>query len=158
MMADVPGVFVWHELMTSDMPAAEKFYTKVIGWKAAPFPESPTPYTLFMSGEAPGGGLMTLPEEAAKMGAPPNWLAYLSTLDLDKTIEQAKALGASVIAPPISMPGVGRFAVLRDPQGAVLAIHKGEQQMQEETDPQPLTFSWHELATTDPDAAWTFYS
>ncbi len=152
------GRFVWHELMTSDTGAAESFYTKVIGWDAAPFPESPTPYTVFTAEQAPVAGQMKLPEEAAQMGAPPHWLGYIHTPDVDATAAKAADLGATTLMAPVSMPGVGRFAVLQDPQGAVFALHKGETDIEPETDPAPRNFSWHELATSDPDAAWNFYS
>ncbi|MGH7470312.1 MAG: VOC family protein [Longimicrobiales bacterium] len=152
------GRFVWHELMTSDTGAAENFYTRVVGWDTAPFENSPTPYTLYMAGEAPIAGLMQLPEQAAQMGAPPHWLAYIHSPDVDATAKQAEDLGATTLMEPTSVPGVGRFAILQDPQGATFALHQGETEIEPEGDPAPKSFSWHELATSDPDAAWDFYS
>ena len=29
--------FIWYELMTSDLPAAEKFYKAVVGWTTEDF-------------------------------------------------------------------------------------------------------------------------
>ena len=34
---------VWYELMTTDMKAAEKFYSTVVGWNTAPFKEAGKP-------------------------------------------------------------------------------------------------------------------
>ena len=82
------GRFVWHELMTSDPSAAEPFYKQVVGWDTTPFEQSPTPYTMWMAGEQPVGGLMHIPDEAKEMGAPPNWLAYLAVSDVDQTVDK----------------------------------------------------------------------
>jgi predicted enzyme related to lactoylglutathione lyase len=101
---------------------------------------------------------MKLPDEAAQQGAPPHWLAYISAPDVDATAKHAQELGATTLMEPTSVPGVGRFAILKDPQGAVFALHKGEAEAEPEGDPTPKSFSWHELATSDPDAAWDFYS
>ena len=57
------------------------------------------------------------------------------------------------------MQGAGRYAVLKDPQGAVFAIIDPENARPEAAGTPPLgTFSWHELATTDNEAAFAFYS
>jgi predicted enzyme related to lactoylglutathione lyase len=111
-----------------------------------------------MAEQGPVAGLMNLPDEAAKMGAPPHWLAYIYSPDVDATVARAKELGATELVEPTSMEGVGRFAVLQDPQGAVFAVHRGEAAIEPEQDPAPRGFSWHELATTDPEQAWGFYS
>ena len=72
------GRFVWHELLTTDPVSAQDFYTQVIGWGTQKFEGSPAgDYTMWMAGEAPIGGVMKLPADAAAMGAPPNWLAYV---------------------------------------------------------------------------------
>jgi predicted enzyme related to lactoylglutathione lyase len=56
------------------------------------------------------------------------------------------------------MTGIGKFAVLSDPQGAVFAILQAERQpTRREAPPRPGEFSWHELMTTDREAAWDFY-
>ena len=69
--------FVWYELMTSDVDAAEAFYKAVVGWKVEPFPASDMPYRIVKAGERGVGGLMTIPEDAARMGMRSNWVGYL---------------------------------------------------------------------------------
>jgi predicted enzyme related to lactoylglutathione lyase len=154
------GRFVWHELATLDPKAAETYYTKVIGWGTTPFegadPEEP--YTMWTTGETPRGGLMLLPEMARKNGAPSHWLTYIGVADADKTVEKVKSLGGKVFHGPETIPNVGRFAVLADPQGAVFAVIKGEGKAPPASEPRPGEFSWHELTTTDAGAAWKFYS
>lgn len=153
------GKFVWYELMTSDPDAAQSFYHETIGWGTAPFDESPEPYTMWMNGDRPVGGVMALPEEAKQAGAPPHWVAYITTPDVDATTEKVKQLGGNLIHGPMEIPNVGRFAIVSDPQGAVFAVYKpADEQPGDSHEPSVGEFSWHELATTDHEGAFDFYS
>lgn len=156
-MAEGGSDWVWYDLMTTDPAAAAKFYTDVIGWGTQEW-DGPMPYTMFTLGGIPIGGVADLPAEAKAAGAPPNWMAYIGVADTDATAKQASELGGRVLVEPTDIPTVGRFAVLQDPQGAVFACFTpGGEPM-----PQPPQgaglFSWHELATTDHNAALEFYS
>lgn len=153
-MASTRGHFLWHELMTSDTKSAAEFFTKVVGWKTKPWNDS---YTMFMTGSKPMGGLMVLPDEAKKMGAPPSWLTYIGTPDVDETVKQAASLGATIHKQPTDIPNIGRFAVIQDPQGASFAAFKGLQDTPSDPKPGVGDFSWHELTTTDWRAAFAFY-
>src|SRR4030095_10327647 len=151
---NIRGRFVWHELMTTDPEAAKAFYTKVVGWKTKEW-EGPMPYSLWIWGDSRMGGLMELPREAREMGARPSWLSYIGTPDVDAAVTQAQELGAKVLMPAKDIPTIGRFAILQDPQGAGFAVFTPiPTQARPETDAGPGDFSWHELATTDLDAAW----
>jgi predicted enzyme related to lactoylglutathione lyase len=152
------GRFVWHELMTTDPRAAARFYKAVMGWRTQRWEQDPS-YTLWLTADGPLGGLMALPDDAKRMGAPPNWLAYVGTPEIDATVDRAMALGARVITGPLDVPGAGRFAVMADPQGAVFAPYRAAAEPPgHQGDPRLGEFSWHELATTDPVAALAFYS
>jgi uncharacterized protein len=151
------GRFVWHELMTPDTKAAEAFYKAVVGWGMTKSDMPGMEYSMFTAGDIPVAGMMPLTPDAAAMGAPPNWLAYIEVPDADATAEQATKLGGKVIVPAQTIPDVGRFAVLQDPQGGVVAIMTSARPMEAETDPAPLGFSWHELATSDLEAGINFY-
>jgi predicted enzyme related to lactoylglutathione lyase len=155
-MADptVRGRFVWHELMTTDTKSAAGFFTKVIGWKTQGWDQDPS-YTMFTSGGRPTAGLMTLPADAKAMGAPPNWLTYVGTPDVDATAQQAKSLGGTVLREPSDIPKIGRWALIQDPQGAVFAAFTPAPS--DTSAAPPSDFSWHELATTDQRAALAFY-
>ena len=148
------GRFVWHELMTPDPVTAEAFYKEVVGWRTTKM--EGFDYTFWWAGERMVGGLMGTEPEAAAMG-PPAWLAYIEVPDCDATVAQAEKLGAKVLAPAKTMEMAGRFAVLQDPQGVTFAVITSAQALQPETDPAPHEFSWHELTTTDPPAAISFY-
>ena len=156
--AKMLGHFVWYELMTSDVEAAKAFYTELMGWGTTAMDMGDMSYTMWTKGEAPVGGVMVLPEEAKDAGAPSNWMAYISTTDVDATASQAAELGGTVLKSPTDIPTVGRFSVIADPQGAVFAAYKGTSDPEPTDDPPaPGDFSWHELATTDYEGAFDFY-
>jgi len=160
-MSDVNGKFLWYELMTTDPDPAADFYGKIVGWGTMSWEGADvgTPYTMFTNGEVPMCGLMELPEEARAQGAPPHWLPYIGTPDTDATVEKATSLGANVLVAPMSVPEVGRMAVLQDPQGAVFACYTPENPPPgHEGPPKVGEMSWHELLATDWEAAWAFYS
>jgi predicted enzyme related to lactoylglutathione lyase len=156
--APLRGQFVWYELMTTDRAGAKRFYTQVAAWGTTAYPQDPS-YTMWTNKGAPLGGLMALPEDARRKGVPPNWTAYVTTPDVDAAARQAVALGGKILKAPSDIPGTGRFAIVRDPQGAVIAVYKSTQASPAPTgDPKNGEFSWHELATTDHGAALRFYS
>jgi predicted enzyme related to lactoylglutathione lyase len=159
-MAESPhGRFVWYEMLTVDKRPTIDFYKEVVGWDTQEWESGEQPYTMFTIGEAPVGGIMDLPAEAKAGGAPPHWLAYVSIPDTDATVEQAQGLGAKVLVEPMSIPEVGRMAVLSDPQGAVFAVFTpASESPGGDGPPQVGEFSWHELATSDYQAGFEFYS
>ena len=111
--AEIRGLFVWHELMTTDPQAAAAFYSRVLPWRTQ---DSDVPgYTLWMAGSAGVAGLMAQPDEARSAGAPPSWLVYLGATDVDATVEAAQRLGGKVLKSATDIPSIGRFAVLSDP-------------------------------------------
>jgi uncharacterized protein len=154
---DVRGRFVWHELMTRDVPAAKKFYSNLVGWKTQAWPLDPT-YTVCHSEQGPTAGIMAIPADMPAE-VPPSWLGYVGTRDVDGTAVAAVRAGGSILKEPADMPGAGRSAVLKDPQGAAFAILDPENSRPEVQGMPPAGgFSWHELATSDADAAFSFYS
>jgi len=151
--------FVWHELMTSDAKAAIQFYTHVVGWTTQSFggEEGDSDYQMWVGSQGPLGGVTHLPEAARKMGAPPHWMANVSVADLDTTVARVREFGGNVLSGPHDMPGVGRFAVIADPQGATISAFQPETLMSPKDASQPGAFGWGELYATDQHAAFQFY-
>jgi hypothetical protein len=114
------GAFSWSELMTRDPAAAAAFYAGLFGWKTESMPMPGGTYTVVKAGESSVGGITALP--AGAEGMPPAWGVYVTVTDVDATVAQAVALGGKVVAPVMQVPGVGRMAVLADPQGAVFNV------------------------------------
>jgi predicted enzyme related to lactoylglutathione lyase len=158
-MAQSHGHFVWYELLTTDAEAAKVFYANVVGWGIRDASAPGAAYTLFTVGDAPVVGLMTLPDDAKKMGAEPRWVGYVSVDDVDATVDRLKRLGGAVYVPPTDIPGISRFSVIADPQMATLTLVKWLNPGQE----QPAAFArsgyvgWHELLAADGDKAFAFY-
>src|SRR6185436_18419595 len=149
--ADPRGKFVWHELLTADTAGAGAFYPKVVSWKSQPWDKDPS-YTLWMTKAGPIGGVANLEDGSGR------WLAYVGVEDVHATVAQAKSMGAKVIKDVTDMPETGTYAVLNDPQGGEFAVFKSHNPGGNGGAPGVGEFSWHELATSDPDAAVGFYS
>ena len=159
--SDLRGRYLWYDLMTPDIDAAVAFYGKVTGWTTTPFtpvPGQPS-YTMWTNAAGePMGGTMTLPAEQSAAGVPAHWIAYVGTPDVDATAADAVALGATTQLPPTDVPTVGRVAVLADPQGAFFALYAPANALGPMAErPGVGNVSWHELYTTDPEAAFAFY-
>jgi predicted enzyme related to lactoylglutathione lyase len=148
------GRFVWYELLTSDVPGAIAFYTETVGWKTQAWETGD--YTMFVGSQGPLGGLTRLPEAAKQMGAPPYWQANIEVANVDETIDKVKQLGGKVFHAE-DVPTVGRLAIIADPQGAVVAVFTPATAMASHDVARPGEFSWHELYTTDHEAAFEFY-
>jgi predicted enzyme related to lactoylglutathione lyase len=116
------GEFCWVELHTDDPGAALGFYKKVFGWtsKELKFDGAPAYNELAREGGKGAGGITGKP-----MPSPNAWLAYVVVNDVDATAKRASALKGKVLAPPADIPNIGRYAVIEDPTGAVLAVFKG---------------------------------
>ncbi len=151
------GDFVWYEHLTKEPKAAIAFYTEVVGWKTQPFAESGD-YIMWVGGQGPLGGVMKLPDEAAKMGAPPHWMGHVQVDDVDGRVALTRKLGGKVYKEPDDVPSVGRFAVIADPQGASLSIFKPSAAMELHDHTKEGEICWNELLTSDSTAAFKFYS
>jgi predicted enzyme related to lactoylglutathione lyase len=123
-VAGEPGSFGWCQLNVppAGREAAKKFYESVFGWthRDDPMPMGDA-YTTFLGADGPRGGMMPMPPG---VNAPAHWLIYFASADVDATTAKAGELGGKAIVPATDIPGVGRFAVIADPQGAVFAVVK----------------------------------
>src|SRR5580698_253144 len=115
------GRFVWHELHTQDRTKAQKFYSQLVGWETKEVPMGPgEPYTLCLLGGKDHAGIT---KSKAPAHVPPHWLPYIHVDDVDAAAAKVTSLGGQVLNPPMDIPNVARFAVVRDPTGGAFAIH-----------------------------------
>ena len=110
------------------------------------------------------GGVLPLTDEMQQHGARPTWLGYIGVDDVDAAVAAIEQAGGKALMPAFDIPGVGRIAMVADPQGAPFYVMKPippEGRENEQSDvfsvDQPQHVRWNELATTDPDAALDFY-
>lgn len=148
------GQFVWRELMTSDAQKARGFYGELFGWTFQDMPMPNGTYTLISKGESRFGGMMEMPKEG---GPPPCWMSYASVKDVDATIEATVARGGKKIMAE-SAPGVGRFGVVLDPQGAAIGLIHGETGDGPSPAMGPGVPCWETLNIADVEAAKTYYT
>lgn len=114
------GAFSWNELMTTDVSAAKAFYSELFGWAMLDEQTPEMIYTMVKAGDQDVGGIMAIPPEAR--GTPPSWGSYVTVDEVDKQAAKVESLGGKIIMPPRDIPDVGRFAVISDPQGAMLTL------------------------------------
>ena len=117
--------FVWHELMTRDPDLSERFYGEVAGLSVQALGDEPGAYRMLMAGGEPVGGLAgPVPnQEGWPSGGPEgHWISYIACDDVDAAARKARELGGDVLLPPTDVPGMGRAAVLRDPDGAAFGL------------------------------------
>ena len=154
------GRFLWYELMTTDVGAAQAFYADVLGWGTRDASMPGSAYTLFTVDETAVGGMVFLPEDARKTGATPQWLGYVGVDDVDAAADRVARLGGAVHVPPTDVPNISRFAVVADPQKATLVLLKWLNYVPEQAaDPRtPGRVGWHELLSSDWQKAFAFYT
>jgi uncharacterized protein len=116
-----PNDWCWNELLTADPDAALAFYTSAFGYSVESMPMGDAgTYHLLLAKGLRRAGVMASPQA----GMPANWLPYVAVDDADASAAQAATLGGKVLVPPRDIPGVGRFSVLSDPVGAVVAVFR----------------------------------
>ena len=85
--------------------------------------ETAMEYTLLKAAGDDVAGVMQITEEMGPV--PPHWGVYFGVANVDDTTSKADFLGATILVPGTEIPGIGRFAVIQDPQGAVFGIFTG---------------------------------
>lgn len=163
-MTNKHGEWIWFELLTSDPDAAQAFYRPVLGWEVVPSDMPDIDYRLLRAGNQEVGGLMKMPDG---MEGGPTWLGYVGVDDVDASAAAMGQAGGAVHMPPTTMEGVGRMAMLADPQGTPFYVMRGASAEpslafarcdKPQGDPKAVGHAvWCELSAPDPDGALGFY-
>ncbi|HEY4243412.1 MAG TPA: VOC family protein [Kofleriaceae bacterium] len=141
--------FVWYEYLGSDLAKAQGFFGELFGWGTRDVPMPNGAYTMISTGDHTIGGYRAAPEGS-------RWRAHLGVTDAAATAAQVKSLGGVIVQPAVKASDFGTMAIVRDPQGAELALWQP-------TRPEPPTavgpghFCWTELTAESPEAAAKFY-
>lgn len=166
-MANGHGDWIWYELMTTDADAATAFYEPVLGWTVGAPMTSEFDYRAITASEGMVGGVLALTPEMTDGGARPCWVGYLAVDDCDRMVASVEADGGRVLMPARDMEGVGRIAMVTDPQGAPLYVMKpampadaADRTSNAFAADRPMDghCAWNELITSNKDAAWHFYT
>lgn len=150
------GQFVWRECMTPDPDRARGFYGELFGWSYHVADMGDFEYPMIKLGERMLGGFVKM--EGAEH--PPHWISYVSVEDVDAAAARAKEAGGKVGVPPMDIPGVGRMAVLGDPDGAWLTAFRSAEGDDPNRPERPGLgdFCWETISAKDLDGAKAFYT
>lgn len=149
-----PGKFVWHDLLTEKPDVTRKFYGELLGWTFEPT-EIPD-YSIIKSNGRAVGGIVDMrskdPDENESQ-----WISVLSVPDVDAATKKTRDAGGEIHVKPVDLPGRGRFALVSDPQGAVLAYIRTVDGDPADDRAAVGEFLWNELWTSDVEDAVPFY-
>ncbi len=150
--------FVWYELMTGDIEKAIAFYSPVVGWEIRDSGMPGMDYRMIGKGGKDIGGMMSW--KSLGGDKPTKWVGHIHTPNVDAETSKVVADGGRQLQAPRDIPGIGRFSVVSDPQGAeYLLFQPNQTEAASQLDPAEVGgVGWRELATKDWQAAWAFYS
>ena len=154
----VLGQYLWHELLTTDPEAGAGFYGKVFGWKKLPYEGEPG-YVMLGNAQGPVGGVRVVGKDPLAQKAGPNWLTYVGVPDLTAALAVVEARGGRVVHAVTAVPADGgRYAVIADPQGAVIGVFEPGGRMWGTMRRRPRAHGLARMAGGDlPEAALKFY-
>ena len=157
-MANSDGRFAWYELLTTDFQSAKVFYPQVIDGDVLDTPAPGRQYALLTAGDVVVGGLMELTGDARQSDVGSGWIGYVEVGDVDTIAERVKRLGGAVHVPPTDVPGISRFCIFADPQGARLGMLKWSAPVHGQSAPsRRKDVAWPELLAVNWERALDFY-
>ena len=157
MDGDRQGCFAWYELVTSDRAGAQRFYRDVLGWHSRDSGHSGMAYRRFQLDGVDVAGLVE-PPAALRDSVQPFWKGYVAVDDVDACAALARSLGAAIHQEPTDIAALGRFAMIVDPQGAVIVPFRPLQPAVPALSGRAGRVGWHELMANDREAAFAFYA
>lgn len=152
----LPGKFVWFDLLTNDAKSAEAYYAGLFGWTFELMKDHEPPYKIIRQGGAPIGGLVDM--TGRKEHLPEStWLAYVSVPDVDAVAKDFVAKGGKALKEPFAVGKLARAAVLTDPQKALIGLLHATRGDPPDAPPETGRFFWAEYMAKDAPAAMAFY-
>ena len=118
------GTIGWIDLSVPDATAIRDFYKTVVGWEHSPV--SMGDYDDFCmlppDSENPVSGICHA--RGTNKDIPPAWIIYIYVADIEKSAAACKELGGEILLGPKDFGGQGRYAIIKDPSGAVAALYQ----------------------------------
>ncbi len=133
--ATTQGAFSWHELATTDVAAALRFYGQLFGWTKGPAHDMGAmgTYQIFQHGGSQAGGLCNVQGPSTA----PSWLSYVSVAEASRAVAAAKSAGGRLLHGPMEVPGGSWVAMMMDPQGGTFAVHEAPRTAAQKAPPTP---------------------
>lgn len=116
------GTITWFDLTVPNAEEVRDFYKKVVGWKASPVSMGDYDDYTMSSPESDNAVAGVCHARGGNAGLPPQWLIYITVENVDESAERCVELGGKIISDPKDMGEYGRYCVIQDPAGAVVAL------------------------------------
>ena len=146
------GVTCWIDLQVPDAQAAASFYGDLLGWEthdALP-PEVPASYLIATLDGRDAAAIEPREGEAF-------WLTYIAVDDVDAMVPVAVQAGGTVVDGPHDAGPGGRWAEVRDPQGAVFRLWQARNRLGSQVNNVPGSWNFSDLHTADVSRDLDFY-
>ena len=115
------GKIGWIDLTVPDATALCDFYQAVVGWRVEGVEMGGyQDYCMLPAEGGPVAGVCHA--RGVNTGLPAQWLIYITVANLEQSLAEVEARGGALVRPTKTLGGHGRFAVVRDPAGAVCAL------------------------------------
>jgi hypothetical protein len=150
------GKFVWFDLLTNDLPGTKRFYGELFDWEFDGTASDDSSYAIIKNNDTAIGGIVYL-KRLDENVSESRWLSYLSVADVQRSVKQFHEAGGTVLKEARDVPGRGRVAVVKGPQGAIVALLRTKDGDPEDTALTTGAWMWTELWTSDVKASITFY-
>jgi predicted enzyme related to lactoylglutathione lyase len=153
------GDFVWHELITDDLAASQRFYGELLGWQFESTSRQGKPYLLAHVDERYVGGLVEVEREPDDE-AISQWVSYMLVTDIDRALAAIQQDGGRALVGPVNVGTATRAALVVDSQGAPLGLLQTTEDIDAVIGDTVPTggFLWRDYLAEDVEAALSFYT
>jgi len=154
------NTWCYYELYSNNVVETQAFYKGVFGWESKELMKDPQ---YFGINDASGNMIAGLMDVKITAGAPPHWMPYVHSKNLEASIKPIEKAGGKVVKAATEVPNHGRFAIISDPEGARFALWQMNDKVTPTKDNDknlkkpPTPFCWEELNVKDSEAALKFY-
>jgi uncharacterized protein len=156
MAQNTDGRFVWHDLMTTNIEQSLSFYSELFPeWNIETIPMGDHTYHKIHVGDLSFGGFVNM--EASDDGPSTHWISYVGVPNCDETVARCEQHGGTTVIPGFDVPNIGKFALIQDPQGALIKPFQLHSPIELADVPVAGHLGWHELLTNDTDGSRQFY-
>ena len=114
-LTNEPNTWAMSSLHTTDIGRAQAFYGEMFDWELESVPDAP--FSLWLR----SGRLVAVVTATDGVVVPPHWSVNFAVRDADAIAQHAVTLGGGILMAPTDTPGF-RSAVIRDPQGGIIAV------------------------------------
>ncbi|MGH3357591.1 MAG: VOC family protein [Nocardioidaceae bacterium] len=150
-----PGTPCWVDLYTTDIDGAKAFYGGLFDWS---FEQSGDEFGGYVTVRSDGHRVAGMMKNTTDPGESNAWSTYLSTEEIDATIQRAKAAGGSVVVEPMEIGDLGSMAMLTDPAGGFFGLWRPGAHFGFAKYNEPGSVTWDEYHSKDFATTTPFYA